>query len=341
MAKKTKQSSFSPLSLQTLTTGYHKKEISKSISAELCEATVTALIGTNGCGKSTLLNAIAFGDTVLEGNIAISGVNTTTLTPYNRSKLVSYVQSQINPELAITVEELVAMGRIPYINAIGTLKQHDKEIIHRAILSCKLKGFEKRKVNSLSDGERQRALIAMALAQQTPLVLLDEPTSHLDLNFRIELFILLREIAQLHRTSFLLATHEINLAMQWCDAFWLLNSRGELICGVPEELALQGIIDELFTTSRFSYNALSGKINVLQQARRGINVTRIEGTSCETYEWTLRLLNRIGYENIPTAGLSLVVYPNFWQIASGKTVITATSLAELQQLLYPNLNTFA
>lgn len=319
------------LSIEGLSTGYNKKIISKNLSIELGATSLTALIGLNGTGKSTLLNAIAFGDTILKGKIFIDGKNASQLKQLERSKLISIVKSHLKEEVNLSVEELVSLGRSPYLSSLGKLSMYDRNVIRNAILSCKLKGFEKRKITSLSDGERQRALIAMAIAQETPLVILDEPTSHLDITFRIKLFMLLRELSIKSKVSFLLATHEVSLAMQWCDNIWIIDNEGSIQVGLPEELALNGNIDSLFQQESFSFDPYSGQIEISNKNKRPIKT--IYHNSIERNLWTDRLLHRLGYFPSPQGEYTLEVKSCTWKITTNSHQIETDSLKELQSIL--------
>lgn len=331
--KTTRSTSKTILTLEALSTGYGKRIVSKELNSSLQEGTVTALIGTNGCGKSTLLEAIAFGGTRKGGKITLAGMNLDKVKINQRAKLISIVRSRLGGNIQLSVEELVALGRSPYLNTLGKLTARDRDIIRQALLDCKLKGYEKRGISSLSDGERQRALIAMALAQETPLVLLDEPTSHLDLAFRMELFLLLREIAQKSGRTFLLATHEISLAMQWCDELWILDKRGNLSSGLPEELALQGKIAQIFETESFSFDPYTGQIEPTERKQRKINFI---GGGGERELWTRRMLRRLGYIPEDSERLeeyTLEVLPSSWRFTTPTSSYVVNSLAELQALI--------
>lgn len=321
------------LVLESLSTGYPHHTVSQNLSARLEEGTVTALIGTNGCGKSTLLEAIAFGNTRKEGKITLAGEPIEKIKLNQRAKFISIVRSQLERSIQLTVEELVALGRSPYLNTLGKLSSRDRDIVRKSLLDCKLKGYEKRMISTLSDGERQRALIAMALAQETPLVLLDEPTSHLDLSFRIELFLLLREIAQKSQRTFLLATHEISLAMQWCDALWILDQEGNLSTGLPEELALQGKIATLFEKEHFHFDPYTGQVELLQRKQRAINLI---GDGSERELWTRRLLTRLGYIAQKTSDpeqYTIEIFPNSWHFITTQSSFEVKTLSELQAIL--------
>lgn len=319
-----------PLRLDAVAVGYKNHLVAKDISATLKQGSVTALLGPNGSGKSTLIEAIAFGETHREGHVLISGEESRKLKLRERSKMVSIVRSKLNTEPYITVEELVSLGRTPYLNALGSLTAHDSAIIHRSILDCQLKGFEKRKIGTLSDGERQRALIAMSLTQETPLMLMDEPTSHLDIAYRIELFILLKKIARESHRAVLLATHELGMAMQWCDNLWLLDRNSHFIEGIPEELALSRKLDGLFDTGKYSFDPYSGKIDIFQKKMSSIG---FKSDGSERALWTERLLQRLGYISVREAPFSIELLPKKWCYKTPTFSHETTSLTELEALL--------
>lgn len=318
------------LFIEHLTTGYPNKTISEDLCLSLENGTLAALIGPNGSGKSTLLSAIAFGDTRRKGAVYINGTNSASLSPSRRARLVSIVMSRFAYDPHITVEELIAIGRTPYLNTLGTLKHEDKMIIRKAIVDCGLRGFERRSLTTLSDGERQRVLIARALAQETPLVLLDEPTAHLDLSFRAELFLLLGELARSSGRTFLVSTHEIHLAMQWCERLWLIDKKGTLTDGVPEELALNGTLSGVFDSESFCFNPLSGQIDLPERQGRSI---KLEGKEDERLEWTRRFLKRLGYNTSSNGEIGLIVGENNWLLQHTGVNTTLSSLNDLQEQL--------
>lgn len=322
------------LELEAISTGYETKVVSQNISLSLPEGKLVALLGPNGSGKSTLLKAIAFGDTLLAGEISVAGQALSGLSYAQRARVVSIVLSQAPVELRMSVEEVVAIGRSPYLNAMGRLDQQDKKIIDQALRLCQLEGYEKRKIHTLSDGERQRVMIARAIAQDTPLIILDEPTAHLDIIHRVSLFSLLRDLTHSIRRTIVLSTHELHLAVQWADTLWLINRMGELSHGIPESLAMSGQLGGLFESKDFRFDPTTGRVEMCHPGSLPIYVQ--PDMPAETALWLHRMLVRLGYRPIHTAQKEQISYKGdahsfVWQ--NGEQIKIFSSLEDLASFL--------
>lgn len=220
-------------------------------------STLTSLIGTNGTGKSTLLRSLASLQPVIGGRVMVEGEELSHLNASARAKKISVVLTDIINTQHLSVFDLVAMGRMPYTSWSGRLSDNDKEIVKRSIEQVNLSHKTLMMVNELSDGERQRASIARALAQDTPLILLDEPTSHLDLPNRVEIMLLLRQLAEKQGKSIIISTHELNLAFQMSHQIWLLSKESTVICESPVDMVSNPIFLESFTTPNFNPRKIS------------------------------------------------------------------------------------
>lgn len=320
------------LKLENVSTGYPGRTLSHTLNLQLPGGCMVGLLGPNGAGKSTLFKAIAFGTTLSGGTISIQGHSIKHLTPQQRARLISVVMGYEQVDAFITVEEFVSLGRTPYIGSLGHLRPQDRMIVRDALHNCDLKGYEKRVVTTLSDGEKQRALIARALVQETPIVLLDEPTSHLDLNYRTELFLLLQELSHTTGRTFLLSTHEIHMAIQWCDRLWLMDKNSNVVEGIPEELAMQGAISHIFDNEKIHFDACSGRIEVDGKLRRPIQLL---GNDPQLKEWTARMLTRLGYApQQQDAYACIQIEPGIWILREGEHTETFTNMSQLQERLW-------
>jgi iron complex transport system ATP-binding protein len=266
------------------------------------------LLGPNGSGKSTLLRTLAGLQPPLEGQIEIEGVETGRLTPVQLAKRISLVLTDRVANHNLTVYSLVALGRYPYSGWLGLLSEADKKIIQWAIEVTGIGSFTNRKVYTLSDGETQKVMLARALAQDTPLLLLDEPTAHLDLPSRIQLMRLLHRLARETRKGILLSTHELDLALQVAGEVWLLQPGGQLDSGAPEDLVLNGVFEAAFVKEGIVFDKAAGAFTIHRDNTTPIILTG-SGTAIL---WTQRALQREGFVVSPQgAGHSegTAVYP--------------------------------
>ncbi len=246
------------LRLQNVTTGYRSKgkeiRIGKNYSATLPAGKFTSLLGVNGSGKSTLLRSLSKSQEILEGEISVGGRNIASIPNSEIGKLIGIVLTDRVDSPNMTVYELVTLGRAPYSNFWGRLSAEDKRIVEDAMDCIGITPLSHRKVSSLSDGERQKVMIAKTLAQQTPVILLDEPTAFLDYPSRIELMILMRQLANENNKTILLSSHDIPLSMQLSDYLWLVNDERKLITGTPKELGENGEIGRSFNRDGVTYD---------------------------------------------------------------------------------------
>ena len=244
--------------LNNVTTGYRSKSkvsfSSKALNASLYGGQLTCLLGTNGVGKSTLIRTLAGFQKPLDGSISLFGKPLDDFSPTELSHHLGVVLTDKVPAGGLTAFELVSMGRIPYTGFWGNLSSHDRKIVSDSIRKVGMQGFEQRRLCNLSDGERQKLMIAKALAQQTDVILLDEPIAFLDFPSKIELLQLLRSLAHESGKSILLSTHDLDLALQAADCLWLLLNNGSLLQGTPHDLAKNGALDFFFSPLGIKFN---------------------------------------------------------------------------------------
>ena len=242
------------LRLQQLTTGYGKTVVSSQLSCTLPTASLTVLMGTNGAGKSTLLRTLAGFIRPISGSVCCGENNITHLTPRELAKTLSVVLTFRPTADALTVQEVVEMGRMPYAQFFAKSTPADAQAIERAMQFTQTQDLAHRFVNTLSDGERQRVFIAKALAQNTPIILLDEPTAFLDFPAKVHTLKLLSELAHAEGKSILLSTHDVELALRFADTLWLLSADG-IVSGKPKQLSHEGAIAHFFARDGLCYNA--------------------------------------------------------------------------------------
>ena len=190
------------------------------------------------------------------------------------ARQLSLVLTERIPAGNMDVWEVVTIGRYPYTGFRGVLSAEDKRICEEALATCRLTELRERIFDTLSDGEKQRVMIARALAQETPLILLDEPTAHLDLPSRLEVTTMLRTLAHKLGKSILISTHELDLALGWADTIWLLDRSGAITAKAPEDLILDGDIERVFGDSRLRFDQERGEFSIAEEPGQQIHLTR-------------------------------------------------------------------
>ena len=236
--------------------------VAYDLNATALPGTLTCLIGHNGTGKSTLLRTIARLQQSIDGRVLIGDNDISTLKPTHLSRMLSIVLTSRPDVRNMTVEELVALGRAPYTGFWGRLSADDRRIVRHSIESVGRTAMAERRVCTLSDGEMQKVMIAKSLAQQTPVILLDEPTAFLDFPGKIDLMLLLQRLAHEERKTILLSTHDLETALQTADRLWLLAD-GALHDGTPHELADQGFIDDYIGRKSVKFDKQTLSIQIL------------------------------------------------------------------------------
>ena len=236
--------------------------VASDLNATAQPGTLTCLIGHNGTGKSTLLRTIARLQPSIDGSVLIGDNDISTLKPIHLSRMLSIVLTSRPDVRNMTVEELVALGRAPYTGFWGRLSADDRRIVRHSIESVGITAMAERRVCTLSDGEMQKVMIAKSLAQQTPVILLDEPTAFLDFPGKIDLMLLLQRLAHEERKTILLSTHDLETALQTADRLWLLAD-GALHDGTPHELADRGFIDDYIGRKSVKFDKQTLSIQIL------------------------------------------------------------------------------
>ena len=247
----------SSLRLHHLSTGYRQKVVARGLNATLEGGQLTCLLGPNGAGKSTLLRTLCAFQPPLEGRIEIDGCDLDTLTPKDVSTRIAVVLTDRVDVHGLRVSDLVGMGRMPYTGFWGRLQDADLEAVAEAIRLVGIEALANREVDTLSDGERQKVMIAKALAQQTPVILLDEPTAFLDFPSKVEMMLLLRRLAHDTGRAILLSTHDLDMALQTADTLWLLSQSEGLTMGTPQQLAESDQLSRFFQSPHMRFDKLS------------------------------------------------------------------------------------
>lgn len=234
------------LEINSLSVAYGLHLVLEDISFNVRPSEVVALLGPNGAGKSTLIRAVSGALSALRGSICVNGVDLKHLSVAERARCLAVVPQARNLPPAFTVFETVLLGRTPYLGWLGQVSETDRKCVWRALESTHLTALAERRVGELSGGEQQRVLMARALAQETPILLLDEPTTHLDLQFQAEVLNLARSQANHHRKAVLMALHDLNLAGLYADrVVMLVNGRAQFI-GAPHEVLTENNLTSIY-----------------------------------------------------------------------------------------------
>jgi len=286
----------SALKISHLEIGYPQRKgnairVAGPIDIEMQSGELHCLLGPNGVGKSTLLRTLAGIQVALRGEVSILGERLLSVDKKRLSRMLSVVLTDRVGYGNLTAHELIALGRTPYTGWFGNLDNSDREKIEWAIHSTNTEHLASKNIHELSDGERQKVMIARALAQDTPIILLDEPTAHLDLPNRVDIIRLLRELARRTQKAIIMSTHELDLALQAADRIWLMTRDNELHSGVPEDLVLQDIFGKAFTREGVIFDKQHGVFKVTEPHCADMQV---EGDKTGKF-WTQRALERLGY----------------------------------------------
>lgn len=255
--------------LSHLDTGYcvrnERVAVTKDINASLYSGELTCLLGPNGAGKSTLLKTLTGFIAPLNGEITIGSKSLTEYTDSELAKVIGVVLTERLSVSNMTVSELVGMGRSPYTGFWGRMDKADKEIVDEAISLVGIESLSGRTVQTLSDGERQKVMIAKSLAQGTPVIFLDEPTAFLDYPSKVEIMQLLQSLSREKSKTIFLSTHDLELALQIADKIWLLDKPHGVSIGTPEDLSLNGDMGRYFQRDGVVFDIETGLFKIQSQ----------------------------------------------------------------------------
>lgn len=252
--------------LENLSVGYRTKHgtnaVAEAINAEVKSGELTCLLGANGVGKSTLLRTLSAFQPKLAGAIYLEDKELDEYTDRQLARLVGVVLTERPDVQNLSVKDLIGLGRTPYTGFWGAMHQIDHDAVFRAAHLVGITHLMGRMADTLSDGERQKVMIAKALAQETPVILLDEPTAFLDFPSKVEMMLLLQRLSRGMNKAVFLSTHDLDLALQLADKVWLLGTGGRLSVGTPEDLALDGTLSRFFIRPGVAFDAGTGLFSV-------------------------------------------------------------------------------
>ncbi len=324
------------LAIDQLEIGYRSplgpKSVAKNISLRLEAGEFVCLLGPNGAGKSTLMRTIAGMQPALSGTVALDGIDVRTLTANQRAARLSVVLTERVTAGLLTGYAMACLGRYPHTGWFGKLNEADHEAVRRALRLARAEAFSERFVGELSDGERQRVMMARALAQEPRLMILDEITAFLDLPRRIEMMTLLRDLAHDGNRTVLISTHDLDLALRTADRIWLMRADGTLSTGAPEDLVLNGSFATAFAEEGIAFDPMRGAFSFRQESATSI---RLVGGNNVQREWTARALERAGCKPTDDSGVSAdsplveILDTEHWRLTNGSTPVVHDSLHAL------------
>lgn len=285
------------ISAQNISIGYSKTKrkdktiLFKDLSFELYRGELVCLLGANGAGKSTLLRSISASQPILKGKIYFENKDIHALSEKELSQNLGLVLTDKTSAGGLLVRELIELGRYPYTGFFGQLDDNDRLIVEKAMQDVGISHKSGSYISELSDGERQKVMIAKALAQECPIVLLDEPTAFLDIESRIDIMNLLHHLTMTQNKAILLSTHDIDMALLLADRLWLLSKENGLVNGVTEDIIVSGRMDNFFRGENIVFDRYTG--NFLPKRANNKKVyLKADGL---LYHWTKNMLERNGY----------------------------------------------
>ena len=317
--------------IQNLSIGYvgnnNVNVVAKNITATIFSGELTCLLGANGVGKSTLLRTLSAFQPKLEGEIYIEGKEISEFNDKQLSHVISVVLTEKPDIRNMTVEELVGLGRSPYTGFWGTLTQEDKKVVNHSIHLVGIDKLQDRMIQTLSDGERQTVMIAKALAQETPVIYLDEPTAFLDYPSKVEMMQLLFKLSRETDKTIFLSTHDLELALQIADKLWLMDKQKGVRIGAPEDLSLDGSLGSFFARKGIVFDPEIGLFRVENDYTRQI---RVQGEGVRMM-MVFKALKRIGIQgNVKVESEDVIeVFPDRYLLGHLGNITECLSIADL------------
>lgn len=313
-----------------LDTGYHSKKditvITRGVNASLFSGELTCLLGPNGAGKSTLLKTLTAFVPKIKGEIIIEHKPLDTYSDAELSKVIGVVLTEKLSINNMSVEELVGMGRSPYTGFWGHMSENDRRIVAESISLVGIDNLSGRMLQTLSDGERQKVMIAKTLSQETPIIFLDEPTAFLDYPSKVEIMQLLQRLAREKGKTVFLSTHDLELALQIADKVWLLDKPHGVAIGTPEDLALNGDMSRYFHREGVVFDRESGLFKISHQIDRTVSLIG-EGTRFNMVQKALARQG-IGIDCANPADIIIEVAENGYML-NGKLTHTIGELLDM------------
>jgi iron complex transport system ATP-binding protein len=325
----------SPIEIDNLSIGYRHRSsediLLSGVSSFVRQGELIAVIGRNGTGKSTLIRTLCGLHEPLVGKITLDGSDQKSFNVVERAKKISFVSTEIIQMDHMRVYELVALGRHPYTGWLGNLNPSDSEIVMNAIDEVGLRPKAGEFMNRISDGERQRAMIARALAQDTSILMLDEPTAFLDILHRHEMVHLLYQLTRNENKTIIFSTHDLQIALNVADRIWLLNEQN-MVQGAPEDVILSGQLSMIYDGENYRFDEKN--INLVLKTK-SIGMIGLSAEDGRHKDLTKKALERLGWEVVPDKDIlpCVAIYMKddkpVWNYQNNAGNVQLTSLYEL------------
>ncbi len=319
------------LQSNNLAIGYGDKVIYSDLNISFEKGEVVCLLGQNGVGKSTLLKTLSGLIEPISGEILINNISFKSLSKSELAKVFSIVTTDKLSAVGLTVLDILMAGRYPHQPWLNSPREEDFKSIQLAVEQTNIKYLLEKKLHELSDGQRQKVMIARALVQDGQLIFLDEPTAHLDLTNRVEILKLLRDISINSNKSLVISTHELNLAMQFADKLLLMDFGSPIMTGTPEDLALSGDLSKIFHHQGFDYDLITGKVNQVENPQGTIKIEADESLKF----WIKNAVDRLGYKSKDSLKIIATTSKNNcnWKVIMGSNSYKGVTIDELIKLL--------
>lgn len=324
------------IKLSNLSIGYKNRHrvncVASGINATIHGGELTCLIGPNGAGKSTLMRTLAGFLPKIEGSVSIAGKDLGEYSIRELSHTVGIVLTEKPDTGKMTVAELVMLGRSPYTGFWGIGSAEDRKVAERAMAAVGITALAGRRVTTLSDGERQKTMVAKALAQETPIILLDEPTAFLDFPSKVETMGMLRDISRTMGKVVFMSTHDLDLALQAADTLWLMKKGIQPAIGSPEDLAIDGSLASFFGRDSMEFDTATGLFNMKHNIKADITVN---GTSGQRLDMLCKALRRNGLNAVSSthSSYAVTVGESQFTVRHGTTETSVSTIAEVIRLI--------
>ena len=326
------------ITARNLKVGYGQLAILENINFSIYPGDMICLMGHNGCGKTTILRTLSRFLKKLDGEIYVKDIAIDKWSDLDYAKILSIVLTEKVSEPNLLVKDLIDLGRYPYTNFMGTLDDDDKMIVDQAIELLGISSLLTKKIDELSDGQRQKVFIARALAQDTNILLLDEPTTFLDLPGKMEILRILKKIAIEKKVAVLFSSHDWQLILELASWIWLIDQRGILKAGVPEDFIISGDFEKCFHHPQFIFD---DEIGIFKEKKENELIVSLLGGDNKKKIWTKHLLRKEAFKVldylIPGYPVIEIITDNeggvHWEIDRNQKKIKVNTLEELLVIL--------